>query len=178
MTSFREDVRGGAGVALATPFFQDLFNIPSGLSAILTSSYPDSWLSRLLTIWSSLHPAFWSSSHPDFWPSVLLAIWSSGQLTIWLSGHLDFWPSFCASDHLTIWSSGLLIIRSFDCPVIWLSGHPNFWPSVLISQKCPDWDIFGLPYCRLHQYQIPNVPQYGIYLVSRKHREIFLTHFC
>ena len=29
-------------------------------------------------------------------------------------------------------------------------------PSVQMSQKCSDWDIFGLP-CRLHQSQIPNV---------------------
>ena len=26
-----------------------------------------------------------------------------------------------------------------------------------MPQKCPYWDIFGLPYCRLHQSQIPNV---------------------
>ena len=51
----REDVRGVAGVALATPFFQDLFYMPS----------------RLLAIWSS---AIWSSGHPDFWPSGLPAI--------------------------------------------------------------------------------------------------------
>ena len=37
----REDVRGVAGVAFATPFFQDLFYMPS----------------RLLAIWSSGHPA-------------------------------------------------------------------------------------------------------------------------
>ena len=41
MTSFREDVRGVAGVALATPFFQDLFYMPSRLLAILTPGYPD-----------------------------------------------------------------------------------------------------------------------------------------
>ena len=30
-----------------------------------------------------------------------------------------------------------------------------------MPQKCPYWDIFGLPYCRLHQSQIPNVlPRY------------------
>ena len=51
----REDVRGVADVALATPFFKDLFYMPS----------------RLLAIWSS---AIWSSVHPDFWPSGLLAI--------------------------------------------------------------------------------------------------------
>ena len=44
----REDVRGVAGVALATPFFQDLFYIPS----------------KLLAIWSSGHPVFWPSDHP------------------------------------------------------------------------------------------------------------------
>ena len=37
----REDVRGVAGVALATPFFQDLSYKPSGLLATLTSGYPD-----------------------------------------------------------------------------------------------------------------------------------------
>ena len=37
----REDVRGVAGVALATPFFQDLFYMPSRLLAILTPGYPD-----------------------------------------------------------------------------------------------------------------------------------------
>ena len=41
MTSFREDVRGVAGVALATPFFQELFYMPSTLLAILTPGYPD-----------------------------------------------------------------------------------------------------------------------------------------
>ena len=55
--SIREDVRGVVGVLLATPFFQDLFYKPSGLLAILTSGNLDFWLSRLLTIWSSGHPA-------------------------------------------------------------------------------------------------------------------------
>ena len=45
----REDVRGVAGVALATPFFQDLFYMPYGLLAIRSSG--------LLAIWSSGHPA-------------------------------------------------------------------------------------------------------------------------
>ena len=26
-----------------------------------------------------------------------------------------------------------------------------------MPQKCPYWNIFGLPNCRLHQSQIPNV---------------------
>ena len=38
-----------------------------------------------------------------------------------------------------------------------ISVHLVFWPSVSMPQKCPYWDIFGLPYCRLHQSQIPNV---------------------
>ena len=50
--TFREDDRGVAGVALATPFFQDLFYMPS----------------RLLTIWSSGHPVIRTSGHPVFWP--------------------------------------------------------------------------------------------------------------
>ena len=38
----REEVRDGAGgVALATPFFQDLFYMLSRLLAILTPGYPD-----------------------------------------------------------------------------------------------------------------------------------------
>ena len=98
---------------MATPFFQDLFYIPSGHLAILTSSYPDSWLSRLLTIWSSGHPAFWSSSHPDYWPSGLLAIWSSSLGVIQTSGHL--------------------IMRPSGHPFIWLSSHPVIRPSGLLA---------------------------------------------
>ena len=45
----REHVRGVAGVALATPFFQDLFYMAYGLLAIPSSG--------LLAIWSSGHPA-------------------------------------------------------------------------------------------------------------------------
>ena len=106
LLELREDVRGYtmvrgvAGIALATPFFQDFFYMPSGLLTILTSGYPDFWLSRLLTIWSSGHPAFWSSS--------LLAIWSSGHSVFWPSGHLTIW----SSSLLVIWLSRLLIIRS------------------------------------------------------------------
>ena len=37
----REDVRGVAGVAFATPFFQDLFYMPSRLLAIWSSGHPD-----------------------------------------------------------------------------------------------------------------------------------------
>ena len=156
---FREDVRGVADVAMATPFFQDLFYMPSRLLAI--SGYPDSWLSRLLTIWSSGHPAFWSSFHLEFWPSGLLAIRPSDHLAIHPSGH----PAFWSSGYLVIQTSSHLVIQPSGHPVIWLSGHPtmrssghlNFWPSVPMSQKCPYWDIFGLPYCRLHQSQIPNV---------------------
>ena len=66
---FREDIRGVAGVALATPFFQDLFYMPYGLLAIR------------------------SSGHPDFWPSGLLAIRPSGHLVIRPSGHLVIWSS-------------------------------------------------------------------------------------
>ena len=44
----REDARGVASETLATPFFQDLFHIPSGLLAIRTSG----------------HPVFWPSDHP------------------------------------------------------------------------------------------------------------------
>ena len=100
----REDVRGVAGVALATPFFQDLFYMPS----------------RLLAIWSSGHPVIWTSGHLVFWPSGLLAIRSSDHLVIPPSGHL------------VIQTSGHLIIRSSDHPVIRPSGylgHPDFWPS-------------------------------------------------
>ena len=67
--TFREDDRGVAGVALATPFFQDLFYMPS----------------RLLTIWSSGHPVIRTSGHPVFWPS--------GHLVIRPSGHPAFWSS-------------------------------------------------------------------------------------
>ena len=129
----REDVRGVAGVALATPFFQDLFYMPS----------------RLLAIWSSGHPVIRTSGHPAIWSSGHLTIWSSGLLVIWLSGHPDFWPSdhqaIRPSSHLTIWSS--------NYSVFWSSGLLAF----SMPQKCPYWDIFGLPYCRLHQSQIPNV---------------------
>ena len=77
------------------------------------------------------HLDFWPSGHPDFWPSDLTV------MTIRLSDHLVIRPS----GHPTIRSFGLLV----------------FWPSVPMPQKCPYWDIFGLPYCRLHQSQIPNV---------------------
>ena len=65
----REDVRGVAGVAFATPFFQDLFYMPF----------------RLLAIWSSGHPVIQTSGHPVFWPSDHLVIRPSGHLVIWSS---------------------------------------------------------------------------------------------
>ena len=145
MTSFREDVRGVAGVALATPFFQDLFYMPSRLLAILTPGYPDFWPYDLLAIRPSGHPVMQTSGHPVFWPSGHPAFWSSRLLAIWSSGH----P--------TIRSSGHPVIRPSGHPTIRSSGHLVFWPSVSMPQKCPYWDIFGLPYCRLHQSQIPNV---------------------
>ena len=55
LNRYREDVRGVAGVALATPFFQDFF---------------------------ICHMVFWPSGHPDFWPFGLLAIRSSGHPAI------------------------------------------------------------------------------------------------
>ena len=118
---YREDVRGVAGVALATPFFPDLFYMPSRLLAIRSSG--------ILAIRSSGHPAILSSGHLTIWSSGLLVIWSSRLLAIWSSDHL----------------------------VIQTSGHPTIWSSVSMPQKCPYWDIFGLPSCRLHQSQIPNV---------------------
>ena len=119
MTSFREDVRGVAGVALATPFFQDLFYMPSRLLAILTPGYPDFWPYDLLAIrpsghpvmQTSGHPVFWPSGHPAFWSSRLLAIWSSDHLVIQLSGYPVIRPS-CL---LVIQPSGLLAIPT--------SGH-------------------------------------------------------
>ena len=103
-------------------------------------------------MWSSGHPAFWSSHHTAFWPSGHPDFWPADHLVIRLSGHPNFWPSgllaIQSCSHPAIWSS--------SHPVFWPSGHPNFWPFVLMSQKCPYWDIFGLP-CRLHQSQIPNV---------------------
>ena len=109
---YREDVRGVAGVALAIPFFQDLFYMPSRLLAI--------WSSGHLVIRTSGHPVFWPSDHPAFW----------------LSGYPDFWPS----DHLVIWLSGHLIIRSSGhlvfCPEaskMFLLGY--FWPTLSRSQK-------------------------------------------
>ena len=89
MTSFREDVRGVAGVALATPFFQELFYMPSRLLAILTPGHPDFLPSGLLVIWPSGHPDFWPSDHLVIRPSGLLAIQSSGLLAIPTSGHLS-----------------------------------------------------------------------------------------
>ena len=68
-SGYREDVRGVAAVALATPFFQDLFYMPSRLLAILTSGYPDSWLSRLLAIRPSGNPVIRTFGHLVFWPS-------------------------------------------------------------------------------------------------------------
>ena len=49
----REDVRGVAGVALATSFFQGLFYMPSRLLSIWSSA-----------IWSSGHPVIRTSDHP------------------------------------------------------------------------------------------------------------------
>ena len=104
---------------------------------------------------------FWPSGHPDFWPSGLLAIWSSGHPAIWSSGHLTIWSSsllvIWSSRLLAIWSSDHLVIRSSDHTDFWSSGHLVFWPSVLMPQKCPYWNIFDQPNCRLHQSQIPNV---------------------
>ena len=88
VSSIREDVKGVAGVALATPFFPDLFYMPSRLLAIV---HPTIWSSGLLVIWSSDHPVIQPSGHP----------------TIRLSGHPDFWPS----GHPTIWSSKHPVIR-------------------------------------------------------------------
>ena len=112
----REDVRGVAGVALATPFFQDLFYMPS----------------RLLAIWSS---AIWSSGHPVIQTSGHLIIQPSDRLVIWPSGHPDFWPSdhqvirpsdhlvIRPSGHLTILPSGYLVIQTSGHLIIWLSDH-------------------------------------------------------
>ena len=164
--TIREDVRGVVCVALTTPIFQDLFYIPSELLAIQTSDHM---------------MAFWSSSHTAFWPSRLLTIrpsdhpttCSSSYLVIQTSDNPDLWPSgllaIRPSDHPVIQPSGLLAIQS--------SGHPNFWPSVSMSQKCPYWDIFGLP-CGLHQSQIPNVlPVCHIFshLLKEKTNKLFLS---
>ena len=88
----REDVRGVAGVALATPFFQDLFYMPSRLLAIWSSGHPVIRTSGHPIFWPSGHPAFWSSGHPDFWPFDYPTIWLSGHPTIRTSGHLAFCP--------------------------------------------------------------------------------------
>ena len=96
---------------------------------------------------------FWPSSHPDFWPSSHLIIRPSDHLVIRPSGHLVIWSSRL----LAIWSSDHLVIRSSDHTDFWSSGHLVFWPSILMPQKCPYWNIFDLPNCRLHQSQIPNV---------------------
>ena len=118
----REDVRGVGGIALATPFFQDLFYMPS----------------RLLAIWSSGHPVIRTSGHP----------------TIWSSDHSVI-PTIRPSDYLVIQTSDHQVIQPSGTSRS--SDHPVFWPSVSMPQKCPYWDIFGIPYCRLHQSQIPNV---------------------
>ena len=134
VSSIREDVKGVAGVALATPFFPDLFYMPS----------------RLLAIRSSGHRP---SNYLVIRPSGYLVIQTSGHLVIRPSGH----PTIRSSDHSVIWSSRLLAIWSSDHLVIQTSGHPTIWSSVSMPEKCPYWDIFGLPSCRLHQSQIPNV---------------------
>ena len=53
----RVGVRGVAGVALATPFVQDLFYMPSKLLAIWSSGHLDFRPSSLLAIRPSDHPA-------------------------------------------------------------------------------------------------------------------------
>ena len=129
---YREDIKGVASVALAAPFFQNLFYITSGHLA-MPSGYPDSWLSRLLTLWSSDPMVFWPSGLLVIQSFGLLAIRSSGQLiirpsdhlVIQPSGHLDFWPS----DHPTICWSVHPTIRS--------SGHPVIGPSQLLA-FCPN----------------------------------------
>ena len=151
-----EDVRGVAGVALATPFFQDLFYMPS----------------RLLVIWSSGHPVIRTSGHLVFWPSGHLIIRPSDHLVIRPSGHLVIWSSRL----LAIWSSDDLVIRSSNHTDFWSSGHLVFWPSVLMPQKCPYWNIFDLPNCRLHQSQIPYVlPVHAIVRECRPDRAYLYT---
>ena len=114
------------------------------------SGHPDFWPSSLLAIRPSNHPAFWSSGLLAIRPSDHLVIRPSGHLVIWSSRLLAIW----SSNRLVIRLSGYLVIQPSGLPAIQSSGHPNFWPSVLMSQKCPYWDIFGLPYCRQHQSQI------------------------
>ena len=137
VSSIREDVKGVAGVALATPFFPDLFYMPSRRLAIRSSGHrPSNYLvirpSGYLVIRPSGHPTIRSSDHSVIWSSRLLAIWSSDHLvilpsghpTIRLSGHPDFWPS----DHPVIRPSSLLAF-CLDASKMSLLGY--FWPTLL-----------------------------------------------
>ena len=112
---------------------------------------------------------FWPSGHPDFWPSSHLIILPSNHLVIQTSGHLVIQtsgyliirssghPTIRSSDRPVIRPSGYLVIQSSGHLIIRPSGDLTIRSSVLMPQKCPYWNIFGLPNCRLHQSQIPNV---------------------
>ena len=98
----REDVRGVAGVVLATPFFLHMciyktVSLVIQMSVLQASGHQYSGLLD-----------FWTSGLLDFWPSRLLVFQTSvllvfGLLTIWTSSLLDFWPSSLPD----FWSSGI-----------------------------------------------------------------------
>ena len=72
----REDVRGVAGIALATPFFTYMYSHLDECS----TGYLDFLLFGLLVFRTSGLPDFWISGLPDFWPSGLLVFQTSDHL--------------------------------------------------------------------------------------------------